>query len=171
MISTDNLLNIGQFNKPHGLKGEIAFTLTQADLFDAVDPDYLVVVVDGIAVPFFITDYRFRNENSGLMMLEGISSDSAARGLTNFDIFLERKQVGDNECETPGDSLVGYTLIDQHLGLIGEIIDIDQSTINTLLLVKHKRDDIYVPYAEEYFTDMDPDARVLHCNLPDGLIE
>ena len=71
MIKAEEVYKIGVFNKPHGIKGELQFTFTD-DIFDRVDCDYLVCLLDGIYVPFFIEEYRFRSDTTALMKLEGI---------------------------------------------------------------------------------------------------
>ena len=70
MIKKDEVFKIGIFNKPHGVKGEISFTFTD-DIFDRVECEYLVCLLDGIFVPFFIEEYRFRSNTTALVKLEG----------------------------------------------------------------------------------------------------
>ena len=45
MITREELIRIGRFNKPHGVKGELSFTFTD-DIFDRVDCDYLICRLD-----------------------------------------------------------------------------------------------------------------------------
>ena len=52
MIKKEEVYKIGLFNKPHGIHGELQFTFTD-DIFDRVDCDYLICLLDGIFVPFF----------------------------------------------------------------------------------------------------------------------
>ena len=47
------------------------FTFTD-DIFDRVDCDYLICLLDGIFVPFFIEEYRFRSDSTALVKLEEI---------------------------------------------------------------------------------------------------
>ena len=70
MIKKEEVYKIGLFNKPHGIHGELQFTFTD-DIFDRVDCDYLVCLLDGIFVPFFIEEYRFRSDSTALVKLEG----------------------------------------------------------------------------------------------------
>lgn len=70
MIKKDEVFKIGIFNKPHGVKGEISFTFTD-DIFDRVECEYLVCLLDGIFVPFFIEEYRFRSDTTALVKLKG----------------------------------------------------------------------------------------------------
>ena len=47
MIKKEEVYKIGLFNKPHGIHGEFAVTFTD-DIFDRVDCDYLICLLDGI---------------------------------------------------------------------------------------------------------------------------
>ena len=51
MIKEEEVYKIGKLGKTHGVKGEISF-LFDDDVFDRVDADYLVLMIDGILVPF-----------------------------------------------------------------------------------------------------------------------
>ena len=55
MIKKDEVFKIGIFNKPHGVKGEISFTFRD-DIFARVECEYLVCLLDGIFVRFFIEE-------------------------------------------------------------------------------------------------------------------
>ena len=79
MIKREELIKIGQFNKPHALHGEISFTFTN-DIFDRTECEYIVCNIDGIFVPFFIEEYRFKSNTTGLIKLIGY--------LKSFDINL-----------------------------------------------------------------------------------
>ena len=68
MIRKEEVFKIGVINKPHGVKGEVSFTFTD-DIFDRVDCDYLILLMDGILVPFFMEEYRFRSDNVALVKL------------------------------------------------------------------------------------------------------
>ena len=61
MIKESDVYRIGKIGKPHGIKGELQMQI-EDDVFDAVDADYLVLCIDGIMVPFFIEEYRFRSD-------------------------------------------------------------------------------------------------------------
>ena len=63
MIKRDDVYRIGTIGKSHGVKGEVSFRFDD-DVFDRVDADYLVLDIDGILVPFFIEEYRFRGNET-----------------------------------------------------------------------------------------------------------
>ena len=47
MIKKEDVFKIGQFAKPHGIKGEIAL-VTNSDVFDDSDDPYIICEMDGI---------------------------------------------------------------------------------------------------------------------------
>ena len=61
MIRRDEVYKIGRIVKPHGLKGEVSFSFSD-DIFDRTDSEYLICDMDGILVPFFMEEYRFRSD-------------------------------------------------------------------------------------------------------------
>ena len=75
MIREEEVYRIGRLGKTHGVRGEISF-LFDDDVFDRVDADYLILKVDGILVPFFIEEYRFKSDANAIMKLEGVDTKS-----------------------------------------------------------------------------------------------
>ena len=53
MIKVEDVYRIGIINKPHGVHGELLFTFDD-DIFDRVEADYIICMMDGILVPFFL---------------------------------------------------------------------------------------------------------------------
>ena len=78
MIRRDEVYKIGILNKPHGVRGELLFTFTD-DIFDRVEADYIVCLMDGILVPFYIEEYRFRTDTTALIKLEDVDTAEQAR--------------------------------------------------------------------------------------------
>ncbi len=59
------------------------------------------------------------------------------------------------------------------MGEIGTITDIDESTINTLFLLKRKENDneIIIPASDDFITDIDSEKKILYVDLPSGLVD
>ena len=78
MIKKEEVYKIGRIGKPHGVHGELQLQFSD-DVFDVVDADYLILDIDGILVPFFMEEYRFRSDEIALMKFCDINSDAQAR--------------------------------------------------------------------------------------------
>ena len=172
MIRREELIKIGTFNKPHGVHGEISLTFTD-DVFDRGDSPYIVCCIDNIYVPFFIEEYRFKTGTTALVKLEDIDSDEAARDFTNLEVFYPKcHYVEDEEEATPDDYFIGYTISDITHGSLGEVTAIDDSTINALFVVTTPDDkEILIPIQEAFVCAIDEEQRIIHMDLPDGLLE
>ena len=96
MIRREDVYKIGRLGKPHGVKGEISFNFDD-DIFDREDADYIILDIDGILVPFFIEEYRFKNDETALMILEGIDSQEKAANLTGLDVYFPRELADRDE--------------------------------------------------------------------------
>ena len=167
MIKEDDVYKIGRIGKPHGIGGEVTLRFTD-DVFDRVDADYLVLMVDGILVPFFIEEYRFRSDEVALVKFEDINTMDRAAELTGCDVFFPRHLADiDNDVLT-WSQIVGYDIVDVESGkVIGRIEAVDESTINVLLELA---DGTLIPAADEFIADIDHEARLLVMRLPDGLL-
>ena len=171
MIKKEEVYKIGLFNKPHGIHGELQFSFTD-DVFDRVDGDYLICLLDGIFVPFFIEEYRFRSDSTALVKLEGVDTSERARSFTNIEVYFPAKHADENPAdeELTWESFIGFQIEDIHHGYLGEVVDVDDSTLNTLFIVNYKDNELLIPAQEELITDINPDKKVITVNLPEGLL-
>ena len=167
MIREDDVYKIGRIGKPHGIGGEVTLRFSD-DVFDRVDAEYLVLMVDGILVPFFIAEYRFRSEEVALVKFEDTDTMDRAAELTGCDVFFPRHLADiDNDVLT-WSQIVGYDIVDVASGkVIGRIESVDESTINVLLELA---DGTLIPAVDEFIDDIDHEARKLFMSLPDGLL-
>ena len=107
MIKKETVYKIGCIGKAHGVKGEVSFMFDD-DVFDRVDADYLVLELDGILVPFFMEEYRFRSDSTALVKFEDIDTQDRARELTNCDVYFPRQLADDDDEELSWTFLVGF---------------------------------------------------------------
>lgn len=173
MIREDEVLKIGKFIKPHGIKGEITFAFDN-DIFDRVDCPYLICSIDNIFVPFFIKSYRFKGSDTALVLLEDVESEIQAKRFNGLSVYFPRKYFDNNdEVQLTLNYFIDFIVIDKQLGEIGIIKDIDESTINTLFLLKKKGsdDDIIIPASDDFITDIDSENKILYVELPVGLLD
>lgn len=168
MIKEEEVYKIGRVGKPHGIKGELQVQV-EDDVFDRVEADYLVLSIDGILVPFFMEEYRFKSDETVLVKFCDVDSQERARELTGCDVFFPRALADEDESgELSYAQLVGYMLVDDASGkTVGEIASIDDNTVNLLFELT---DGTLIPAAEELITDIDTDKRTIMVQLPEGIL-
>lgn len=173
MIKKDEVFKIGIFNKPHGVKGEISFTFTD-DIFDRVDGEYLICLLDGILVPFFIEEYRFRSDTTALVKLERVDTAEQARKFTNIEVYFPKKYAEEDDSEDipTWNYFIGFKVDDLHHGHLGEIVAVDESTINVLFAIERENgEEILLPAHEEFIVNIEKKKRQVMVNVPEGLLE
>ena len=171
MIKKEEVFKIGIINKPHGVKGEVSFTFTD-DIFDRVeDCDYLVLLLDGILVPFFIEEYRFRSDNVALVKFEGIDSTEKARAMTNVEVYYPVKFMDDQEEISSWNYFIGFRVEDIHHGCLGTVVDVDDATMNVLFVIENGDEEVLLPAHEEFILDIDRKKKILKVDIPDGLLD
>ena len=168
MIRQEEVYKIGKLGKAHGIKGEISF-LFDDDVFDRVDADYLVLDIDGILVPFFIEEYRFKSDTNALMKFEDIDTQERARELTGCDVYFPRALADSDEEGMSWAEIVGFGIVDANTGqTAGKIASVDDSTLNILFELEDGR---LIPASEELITDIDKENRTITIDIPEGLLE
>jgi 16S rRNA processing protein RimM len=168
MIRREEVYKIGRLGKAHGIKGEISF-LFDDDVFDRTDADYLILDIDGILVPFFIEEYRFKTDSNALMKFEGMDTQEQARELTGCDVYFPRELAdGDNDGLSWA-ALVGFELVQAQTGeVVGKIASIDDTTINILFELDNGK---LIPASEELITNVDTKKQQIEIELPEGILE
>lgn len=169
MIQQNEIFPVGKIEKPHGLNGEMSFSFT-TDVFDTADAEFFVIDMDGIFVPFFIEEYRFKSDATGLLKLEGVDSEEKARSLIGHQIFLPQQFLNEmDDAELGLEYFVGFTVLNEDV-LIGVLISVDETTENALFVLEKDGEELLIPATDSYIVDIDHEKRILRMNLPEGLL-
>ena len=168
MITDEEVYKIGQIGRTHGIRGEVSFTFTD-DVWDRADADYLFLRVDGILVPFFLEEYRFRSDTTALVKFQDYDDANAVQFMIGCEVFFPHALTpeADENAEYTWRHFTGFTLIDERTGPVGTVDRVDDSTHNVLFQVGER----LIPAAEDWIKDIDHKARTITMSLPEGLLE
>ncbi|WP_108821894.1 ribosome maturation factor RimM [Dysgonomonas sp. Marseille-P4361] len=172
MIRENEVFKIGKLTKPHGIKGEVSLSFDN-DVFDRVDCPYLICSINGIFVPFFIEEYRFKGKDTALITFEGIDSEEKAARFSGIEVYFPRKYYEEDtqeDIEYSWSFFIGFKAIDKNAGELGMIEEVDEKTLNTLFLIKNSEDEIIIPATESFIEKIDPKKKIIYLQLPEGLI-
>ena len=167
MLRKEDYIYFGKFTKPHGTKGEISL---QSDGFTLDEScDFVACDIDGILVPFFFENMRTKNHDTFIVKIERMESAEEVRYLTNRDAYIPKEWTNQSEVLS-WSYFKGFVAIDEELGELGEIVDVDDSTMNTLFVIDNDGEEILVPAQEEMIAGIDNDNKEIYFNLPEGLV-
>ena len=167
MLKKEDFVYYGKFLKPHGTKGEIGLEGDSILLGD--ECDFVACDIDGILVPFFFETRRTKNHDTLIVKIERMESAEEVRFLTNREAYIPKEWTEDSEALS-WSFFRGFLAVDENLGELGEITDIDESTINTLFVIDNDGDEILIPAQEEFIIGIDQENREIIFNLPEGLV-
>ena len=171
MISFNDVFKIGKIGKPHGVKGELSFSFVD-DVFDSVDAEYLILEIDGLLVPFFLEEYRFKSDTMALVKFEDIDSQEQCRRLVGCDVYFERRLCDGEQHTLSWTQIVGFTIIDATTNEpFGTLKDVDTQTENRLFEVQVEGPQtVLLPASDELITDFNVENRTITMVIPDGIL-
>lgn len=168
MILETEVVEIGQFRKPHGVKGEISagivYPVDELSSFSTI-----ICRIDGILVPFFIESFRTKGHGSVLLKIDGVESGQDAKKLSNQKIYALKTELPEAD-EVYCDYFIGYEIHDTADGLIGSIVGVDDSTANVLFVIDRDGDTVYVPVTDDLICEIDDGNRRIVMDLPEGMV-
>ena len=151
-----NLTPIGTIRKTHGTNGEVQ-ALMNSDLFVDTDPDFIILELDAIKVPFRVLDWRSKGDDV-LLQLKGVDSEQKANRLVGAQVFMESADEEGEKLMTWQD-LVGLRVVDDEQGEVGVVEHVDESTANLLLFLKDGR---VLPIHEDFIVDISDTTLTTH---------
>lgn len=173
MIRKEDVLQIGYISKYRGISGEVEITFTDS-VFDEGESEYLVFQLDGLFVPFFWEEYRFKNNDTAIFKFEEINSEAEAKKFVKTPVFYPTKFVPETDMLRSWKSLVGFSVHDLHKGCIGKVNAVDDSSANILLYISTEGDgeekEIIIPFHDDFLVEYNIQQRSLLLELPEGLL-
>ena len=90
---------------------------------------------------------------------------------TNVEVWFPVKHADEAEPEElTWNYFVGFRMEEIHHGYLGDVAEVDTSTLNTLFVVDHNGEELLIPAQEEFITDIDQKHKVITVSLPAGLV-
>jgi 16S rRNA processing protein RimM len=175
MITRDELIAIGHYNKPHGVAGELSATV-DVDLEVLRGLSCLLSDIDGIFVPFFVNAIRPKSVDTMLLTIDGIENEKEAARLVNRDIYALKRDYQQESIDAdadgyPLDFFIGFELRDRDGSRVGEITDVDEQTENAIFVVDRDGSEIMVPATDDLIVEFDVDNKLMVMDLPEGLLD
>lgn len=188
MIKPEDVYLIGRLTRTHGIKGEMELQFTD-DAFDRGEVDYVVLLLDGIFVPFFFEEYRFKNNEAALIKFADIDSEKDARRLVGVSVYYPHAALPTDDAPEIRSlqAFVGYTVLlpdltaaqaddteDAGMGTreLGCITHVATTPSSALLTVETEEgEEVLLPLHDDFVLDYDTRRRYLVLNVPEEILE
>jgi 16S rRNA processing protein RimM len=164
---------VGFFRKTHGVFGEIVLEFEPQFEMSIENADRLFVELEGLLVPFFVFEdgFRFKTENSAILAFDGVDSEKYAKRMVGSSVYLFKSEIIILPDELTNSELINYLLVDETLGEIGLIEQIDNYSGNIVLTVNFRGKELLVPFNDDLLIHLDKHKKILTLKFPEGLLD
>ena len=128
----------------------------------------MFIEINGNLVPFFIDSFGLKKREIALVKLEDVNTEQEAKELIGKEVYLPLKHQEKNQ-QNELKSLIGFSVIDQNHGDIGEVVDIIENASQKLFYIEIDGVSILIPVVEEFIQKIED--RVIYLHTPDGLVD
>ena len=161
----------GKITKTHGLKGEITIKLDVANPEDFKDLRYLLIEDRGNLIPYFIENQKI-NGDKMIVQLQDVKKVEQAVTFMGKAVFLPNEFMPElDEDDFYYKEIIGFKMIDELKGEIGEISDVLEYPTQAVIQVMKDGKEILIPIHDDIIQKVNKKAKTLTVKAPEGLID
>ena len=165
-----NLIHIGTFNKPLGLKGEVYISLLFSN-FESFCSRKIYLDLEGNKKWNFI--YFKKRNNKFIGLIKGYNSRTTANDLAGKKIYIEKRKLDVVEKKSINlSNLINFKIINLNKTTLGTVISIDNFGAGNLINVKtNNKKSFYIPMNKENVKEIDSEKKIVIVNPIKGIID
>jgi len=159
----------GKIVKTHGVQGQVLVKLN-IEAESVIKPiEVLFIETKSGNEPFFIQTINLQSDKA-YILFEGIKDVNEAVKLKDSKLFINDDLI-DDDLAVDFEKLIGYLVVDEIVGELGQIVDIYETAGHDLLAVIYQEKEILIPFVDEIITDIDEEDKKIVVTLPNGLLD
>ena len=163
---------VGKIVKKFSFKGVLLVKLDADNPEEFIHMESVFVDLNGTLVPFFIEDLALHKTELLRIQFEDVYDEPTADALIGCDLYLPLSLLP----KLTGNKfyyheVIGFTVIDQTHGDIGQIIGVNDQTAQALFEINYRNKEILIPIIDEFILSVDRNNKTITVKTPDGLLE
>lgn len=162
---------IGYVSKTRGLKGEVQLFFEFEDYSD-LELDVIFLEVNKKLVPYFVDTVKLHNNSTAYATFEDVDHIDKAQALVRKKMYLPNSKMPERD---PDDfrytDLIGYLVIDEVHGELGEITNVVEMPQQFIATVDLDGKELMLPLSEDLILDIDQEEEIIEVDLPEGLVD
>jgi len=170
-MNIDQSFYIGYISKTRGLKGEVQLFFEFDDYAD-LDLDVIFLEVNKKLVPYFIDEIKLQKNSTAYATFEDIDHIDKAQVLVRKKMYLPSEKMPErNPDDFRYSDLIGYLVIDEHEGELGEIVHVQEMPQQFMATVDMDGKELMFPLTDDLILGIDAEELIIEVELPEGLVE
>ncbi len=167
----ENHRHIGKLSKLQGFEGE-ALILSDSGFPKKIEKtEWVFLLIDGLPVPFFVSSFILRNENSAVIKLEDINTAEEMEELIGLEVCVEESKRRKSSTFSFSVDIKDYRVINTKKEILGIVKSVINYKDNYLLQVLQGNREILIPFNENIVVKIDDLSNTVFVNPPDGLLD
>ena len=169
MSGDDNIL-LGTIAKTYGVRCELIIRTANPSFDLKQDWESIFLQIDGILVPFFISDLRPFKQDEWILKLDWYEDKTRSETLVGYSVWIQDERMETTEDEIYLDELIGFEFTDKNSGKKGLITDFMDIPDNPVFEVAINEEKKLIPASDELILEVDTGKRMITFELPEGII-
>lgn len=168
-MEKEQCFKIGYVAKTHGLKGEVTLMVTEPVDFESIESVF-IELRDSL-VPHFVSSFSDRGDKV-FVKFDDIDTPEKAASLKGGSLYLPKDARPKlKRGEFYDDEVVGFSVIDESLGELGEVTEVSSSGPNRLLTVNVKGKEVLIPINSPFVLSTNKTKKTIKVALPEGFLD
>jgi len=171
-MKKEDCFYLGKIVKKYSFKGEILAKLDtdQPDIYENLDA--LFIEVSNSLIPYFVEKSQLHKSNLLRLKLEDVTSEGDADALLKKDLYLPLDLLPKLEGNAfYFHEIIGFQVIDENFGPIGQITGVNDSTTQALFEIDHHGKEVLIPINDNIINSLDRTVKTVLVKTPPGLID
>jgi 16S rRNA processing protein RimM len=163
---------LGKIVKKYSFKGELLAKLDtdQPELYEDLDAVFVQLGRDFL--PFFVEKSSLHKSDLLRLKFEDVDTEDDAEQLLKCELYLPLAALPKLEGNKfYYHEIVGFTVEDVNFGTVGTIVSVNDTTAQPLFEIDRNGIEILIPMNDDIIQKVDREAKVIHVETPEGLID
>jgi len=158
----NDLVPLGKFIKPHGIKGELKVFLYNSESNTLINGTTIWVKIDDKFISYKVIGLRGGLKNNKLLKINQVDTLSQALLFSKNKIYVSRNDF--NEIDDKSfyfNDLIDCSVFDEKNKALGKVIDVLSFPANDVLLINYGSKEVMVPIVEDFILLFDINNRLV----------
>ena len=160
----------GTIFKLHGYKGDVNIYNDNNISLNFADIEFFYIKDNNELIPYFSEYIRNKKKNILLVKFEDVNSEEDALKILKKEVFLPKSLKQDKEVLDQKKNILGFDVIDKKLGNIGQVELVNESTAQSLIIVKNGEKEFFIPFHNQFVLKIFLDKKIIQVDIPKELI-
>lgn len=170
-MQLSDCFKVGYIQRPHGLKGAVAVGLEPDLPVDLKASDAIFVEINNQLVPYILQSVSLQG-NRAIAKFEDVDTPAQAEFISKKSIYLPKTvRPKSGRGQFYDDEVVGFLVIDEIAGTLGEIRSVSTAGSNKLLTIHSAGREVLIPLNSPFIKRVNKKEKRILVSLPEGFLD